>query len=148
MSESRPTEEETKNRTRKILNLKCLQKLFKGVKDIVCMSKSSTAYYFDHTARIWLKVDAAGPLFVCTSSEDASLRVILLNQNNNKDILLKSDDFSRVSLIQSDSILHIYTKNDAIKGFWVYDPAELMRIFDALKQVVPNHKIIPDKPLK
>ena len=143
MSDSKPSEEEVRNKTRKLINLKCLQKLFKGTKDIVSMSKSSAAYYFDISTRIWLKIDAAGSLFVCSSTEDSILRVILMNQNDNKDICLRSDEFMKIRQVVADNMLHIYLKNGAIKGFWISEPEELARVYQSLTPFVADHKTIP-----
>jgi hypothetical protein len=121
---------EIRTKTRKILNLKCLQKLFKGIVDIACMSKYCTVYFFDTTALIWLKCDMAGPFFICTCSEPAdSIKLVVLNQVNNKDLEISSSNVESIKLNDSQNMIYIKMKNGDVRGLWFYEKSELQEIY-------------------
>jgi hypothetical protein len=134
---------DTRTKTRKALNLKCLQKLFKGVQDIACMSKYCTAYFFDTTALIWLKCDMAGPFFICTCSEPAdSIKLIVLNQVNNKDIEISSVNIQSLKLNEPQSMIYLKMKNGEVKGLWFYEKTELLEIHGYLEAFLAK-KVAP-----
>lgn len=125
---------EIRTKTRKLLNLKCLQKLFKGILDITCMSKYSTVYFFDTTALIWLKCDMAGPFFICTSSEPAdSIKLIMLNQVNNKDLEISSTTIQSIKLNEAQNMIYIKMKTGDYRGLWFYEKSELQEIYTYLE---------------
>jgi Dcp1-like decapping family len=136
--------EEIRGKTRRIMNLKCLQKLFRGITGIAIMSKFSQVYYFDTVALIWLKCEMAGPFFVCTCSEPVgSLRLVVLNQCNNRDFELFSQNISSIKLNEAQSMIYFKMSNDEVKGVWIYDKTELLEIYTYLDAL-----LAADKPAK
>lgn len=133
--------EEIRSKTRRIMNLKCLQKLFKGIGSIACMSKFSQVYYFDTVTLIWLKCDMAGPFFVCNCTEPSgSLRLIVLNQSNNRDFELFSQNISSIKLNEAQNMIYFKMNNEEVKGVWIYDKTELLEIYTYLDALMPSAK--------
>ena len=114
------------------------------------MSKFSTVYEFDAPGKIWLKLDMNGSFFICGTSESSGCRLIVLNQSNNKDLCLKTEEISKVALQQQQGTVTLSMKNGEIKAIWFYDKSDLMMIFEFLKdKVTENGKMKPEaKPIQ
>jgi hypothetical protein len=101
------------------------------------MSNFCTAYYYDTTALIWHKCDQAGPFFICSTNDNSGVRIILLNQNNKTDLCLSGNDISGIKLIEKDNMIHIKTKVDDIRGFWLYEKTDLLDVYEVLGKHLP-----------
>ena len=140
--------EETRNKTRNLMNKRCLQRLFTGVGDIIAMCKFCKGYYFEPAAQVWLECELSGPFFICESKDSPGAKLIVLNQQTNKDTCLKTADISKIKLNVEQSCLYLKMKDDQVKGFWFFDPEDLHRIYELLLKLTGADKPSPTTELK
>ena len=130
--------EETRNKTRNLMNKRCLQRLFTGIGDIIAMCKFCKGYYFEPAGQVWLECELSGPFFVCESKDSPGAKLIVLNQQTNKDTCLKTSEISKVKLNTAQSCLYLKMKDEQVKGYWFYDKEDLHKIHDlVLKMIEP-----------
>jgi hypothetical protein len=107
--------ENTRNKTRKILNMRCLKKLFPGVKDILLTCTSSTLYMYDTPGKIWFKCEISGPMFFCPFGDSKEAYIIILNQINEKDWYTPVSSIQATELNDKQKTLYIKLKNRRVQ---------------------------------
>jgi hypothetical protein len=128
--------ENTRNKTRKILNMRCLKKLFPGVKDILLTCTSSTLYMYDTPGKIWFKCEISGPMFFCPFGDSKEAYIIILNQINEKDWYTPVSSIQATELNDKQKTLYIKLKNGEYRGIWTMEMADLLQMKELIQTYI------------
>lgn len=113
--------------------MRCLKKLFPGVKDILLTCTSSTLYMWDPPGKIWFKCEISGPMFICPFGDSKEAYLIILNQINEKDWHTPVSAIQALELNEKQKMLYIKFKTGEYRGIWTMETADLLQMKELIQ---------------
>ena len=125
----------------KSANLKALQRVDKGIAQILGHASHAAAYAFDLDRMRWRSMDVEGTMYIVRRSDkDPEYMLVILNRNNPDD--LGKDVTTALEFEVNEGYLMVRPNGDnaAIDAFWFHDPHERHAITELLKRLVQSLK--------
>nr|5KQ1_A Chain A, mRNA-decapping enzyme subunit 1 [Schizosaccharomyces pombe 972h-]5KQ1_D Chain D, mRNA-decapping enzyme subunit 1 [Schizosaccharomyces pombe 972h-]5KQ4_A Chain A, mRNA-decapping enzyme subunit 1 [Schizosaccharomyces pombe 972h-]5KQ4_D Chain D, mRNA-decapping enzyme subunit 1 [Schizosaccharomyces pombe 972h-] len=122
---------EDENILRNAVNLQVLKFHYPEIESIIDIASHVAVYQFDVGSQKWLKTSIEGTFFL-VKDQRARVGYVILNRNSPENLYLFINHPSNVHLV--DRYLIHRTENQHVVGLWMFDPNDMSRIFNIVKE--------------